>query len=161
MSIIYLNTSKFCIQYMCGRNTDPAESRIRDGTTTNTIPNNEAGYTATDANGEFTYGLHEPFSNYRACQTRTRNMGLWIADREAPSTPDRTTMETDTDTSALKRETIILTGTHLHGETLPSSLNPRNTATSTNPSLRTLRARTTAETRRMDLLLNPTMRLSA
>jgi hypothetical protein len=59
---------------------------------------------------------------------------------------DKTTMEIDTDMNVLKNETTILTGTHPHGEILPSWLTLLNTAISTNPNPKTSRERTTAQT---------------
>jgi hypothetical protein len=66
---------------MCSSaNADPVE-RVRDGQTTNTIPADVAGATATQGN-DLLYGMHESLQNYLDCNTRTRNMGLYIADRE-------------------------------------------------------------------------------
>jgi len=79
------NPKLYCnmvIQYMCGSKGAPALSLIRDGQTTDTIPANEAGATATNENGDYEFGMHEPLSWYQACTTRQRNKGLWIADRE-------------------------------------------------------------------------------
>jgi hypothetical protein len=79
------NPKMYCnvvIQYMCGNNTDSPQTLIRDGTTTDTITNSAAGPTATDANGNLLYGMHESFAYYQACQARNRNQGLFIADRE-------------------------------------------------------------------------------
>jgi hypothetical protein len=72
------------IQYMCGKTTDGPLTNIRDGTTTNTIPNNMAGAEALDTTQNppvYLYGMHESYQSYQDCQTRTRNMGLYIADR--------------------------------------------------------------------------------
>jgi hypothetical protein len=66
---------------MCSKSDDAPQTLVRDGTTTDTIPNTEAGVTATDANGELLYGMHEPLDFYTACETRQRNKGLFIADR--------------------------------------------------------------------------------
>jgi hypothetical protein len=69
------------IQYMCSSaNADPSE-RVRDGQTTNTVPDTQAGVTALQGN-DLLYGLHESLASYTACKTRDRNMGLYIADRE-------------------------------------------------------------------------------
>jgi len=71
------------IQYMCGTTEDDPTVRIRDGTTTDTITDNEAGPTTLDATtGELRYGLHESYQSYQDCKTRDRNKGLYIADRE-------------------------------------------------------------------------------
>ncbi len=69
------------VQYMCGQTSDPPESQIRDGTTTNTITPNSEGANAKDGNGNLLYGLHEPLASYTACATRERNKGLFVADR--------------------------------------------------------------------------------
>jgi len=69
------------IQYMCGDQSDPPTTRIRDGTTTDTITNTPTGPTATDNNGNLLYGMHESYQSYQDCRTRNRNMGLFIADR--------------------------------------------------------------------------------
>jgi hypothetical protein len=71
------------VQYMCGSNNDDPTVRIRDGTTTDTIPANTAGADKLDANGNLLYGMHESLQSYINCETRTRNMGLYIADRAA------------------------------------------------------------------------------
>jgi hypothetical protein len=78
------NPKLYCnvvIQYMCSKSDDAPQTLVRDGTTTDTIPNTDAGVTATDANGELLYGMHEPLDFYTACETRQRNKGLFIADR--------------------------------------------------------------------------------
>jgi hypothetical protein len=79
------NPKLYCnivLQYMCGSSDDPDSIRIRDGTTTTTIPDDEAQYNTKNANGEFVYGMHESFEYYQDCKTRDRNKGLWISDRE-------------------------------------------------------------------------------
>jgi len=70
------------IQYMCGASTDPDTKRVRDGTTTDTIPDDPAQFDAKNGNEEFLYGMHESYDYYQECKTRDRNMGLFIADRE-------------------------------------------------------------------------------
>lgn len=80
------NSKLYCnmvIQYMCTKNDADPMIRIRDGTTTNTIPDTPDGPTATDANGDLLYGMHESYDSYQACKKRQRNMGLWISDRES------------------------------------------------------------------------------
>lgn len=62
------------IQYMCGTTDDDPLKLIRDGTTTNTIP--------TDQADDLQFGMHESLQNYLNCNTRERNMGLYIADRK-------------------------------------------------------------------------------
>jgi hypothetical protein len=81
------------VQYMCGSNNDDPTVRIRDGTTTDTIPATTAGANQLDANGNLQYGMHESLQSYTNCQTRTRDMGLYIADRATQGglTPARST----------------------------------------------------------------------
>jgi hypothetical protein len=69
------------IQYMCTADDVAPELRVRDGTTTDTIPTTLAGAQQTDANGDLLYGMNEPYQYYQDCATRQRNMGLWISDR--------------------------------------------------------------------------------
>jgi hypothetical protein len=72
------------IQYMCGSTNDGPLWQIRDGTTTDTIPNNAEGAEALDTTYNppvLKYGMHESYQSYQDCQTRNRNMGLYIADR--------------------------------------------------------------------------------
>jgi hypothetical protein len=79
------NPKLYCnlvIQYMCSESDAAATALVRDGTTTDTITNDENGPVATDGNDELLYGMHEPREFYVACQTRTRNKGLWISDRQ-------------------------------------------------------------------------------
>jgi len=72
------------IQYMCSQADATAAWVVRDGTTTNTIgvEGETDDYSAKDANGNYEYGMHEPWQNYAMCENRERNMGLFIADRE-------------------------------------------------------------------------------
>jgi len=63
------------IQYMCGTTEDDPLELIRDGTTTNTITATTAGA------ADLTEGMHESLQSYLNCETRDRNMGLYIADR--------------------------------------------------------------------------------
>jgi len=67
---------------MCSPKDAPDATYVRDGTTTDRIDDTDAAVSEKDANGDFKFGLHEPRSHYTACQTRDRNMGLWISDRE-------------------------------------------------------------------------------
>jgi len=69
------------LQYICSQISDPPTTQVRDGTTTNTIPDTTSGPTALDGNGNLLYGMHEPYQYYQDCQTRNRNMGLFISDR--------------------------------------------------------------------------------
>eukprot|EP01112_Ceratiomyxa_fruticulosa_P017518 TRINITY_DN5471_c0_g1_i1.p1 TRINITY_DN5471_c0_g1~~TRINITY_DN5471_c0_g1_i1.p1 ORF type:complete len:539 (-),score=114.10 TRINITY_DN5471_c0_g1_i1:150-1766(-) len=72
------------MQYMCQSGDtstlDPL-TIMRDGTTTNTIPNNAAQAVQTDGNGNYVYGMHESYYYYQNCSTRERNKGLFTADQ--------------------------------------------------------------------------------
>jgi hypothetical protein len=72
------------IQYMCTANDADLLTRVRDGATTNTIPDDLNAAQQLEADGVTpTYGMHESYQYYQDCKTRDRNMGLFIADREA------------------------------------------------------------------------------
>jgi plastocyanin len=78
---------QFCnivLQYLCQPKNAPNNLKVRDGYTTDTIPQDAAGYSATDPTDptRLLYGMHESWDTYLACQSRNRNMGLWISDRE-------------------------------------------------------------------------------
>jgi len=81
------NHCQIIFQYMCQAKDSLEEVRIRDGTTTDNIPNDE-NYNQKTAGGEdFTYGMHEPKKYYNECQTRERNKGLFKADRNLGGNP--------------------------------------------------------------------------
>jgi len=73
------------IQYMCDNT-----GQVRDGYTTNTIPDDPDNYQTlrkdTDSPyggpGLYRYGMHEDYWYYQNCKTRERNKGLFIADRQ-------------------------------------------------------------------------------
>lgn len=71
------------VQFMCGDSAASLDLLIRDGTTTDTIDDNPGDALQVDSNGEPVFGLHEPYTYYEDCRTRQRNMGLFIADRQA------------------------------------------------------------------------------
>jgi len=71
------------IQYMCSSTSDNAYILVRDGETTDTIPDTLAGPTTLAADSGYLYGMHESYQSYQNCKTRNRNMGLYIADRAA------------------------------------------------------------------------------
>lgn len=81
------NPKLYCnivIQYMCGSATEEdGLIAVRDGTSTDTISDDLTGNSPTevDANGAFTYGMHESQQFYQDCATRYRNYGLWASDR--------------------------------------------------------------------------------
>lgn len=71
------------LQYMCG-------DEVRDGTTTDTIPDNEGQYNQQvnpnpleggEPGPVFKYGMHEDYQYYQDCKTRDRNRGLFTADQ--------------------------------------------------------------------------------
>jgi hypothetical protein len=70
------------VQYMCGAESDGDYFNIRDGSTTDTITNDATGPVARETNGDYTFGMHESYQSYKNCETRNRNMGIYIADRE-------------------------------------------------------------------------------
>lgn len=78
------NPNTYCeivLQYMCG-------SEVRDGTTTDTIPDdaskvNETAPSLEDPNVEaYKYGMHESYQYYQDCKARSRNKGLFLADQK-------------------------------------------------------------------------------
>lgn len=68
------NLCEVVVQYMCG-------DLVRDGATTNTIPENPAQCENLDCNTDLEYGMHENFNYYLDCRLRQRNTGLFTADR--------------------------------------------------------------------------------
>lgn len=73
------------LQYMCN-------NELRDGATTDTIPDNENTYNTLvnpdplgdddEGRGEtYLYGMHESYQYYQDCKTRERNKGLFTADQ--------------------------------------------------------------------------------
>jgi len=62
------------IQYMC-------DDRLRDGTTTNTIPDNPAQCYNRDCDTDVRFGRHESYNWYQACKARARNTGLYTANQ--------------------------------------------------------------------------------
>jgi len=79
------NPREYCnvvIQYMCGDTDAPADTFIRDGTTTDEIETTAESVAEKDPDtGDYLFGMHEPLAQYTACSTRERNFGLFIADR--------------------------------------------------------------------------------
>jgi len=79
------NPRMYCnlvIQYMCEHKDADAYHKIRDGTTTDTIPDDQGGPTQMDGN-DYEFGMHESYDYYQECKARYRNKGLFIADRES------------------------------------------------------------------------------
>jgi len=63
------------LQYTCGRTDDDLSSRVRDGT------GDENDQVSLNDYADPKYGMHESAAFYRACASRERNKGLFIADR--------------------------------------------------------------------------------
>jgi hypothetical protein len=68
------NHCELVVQYMCG-------DLVRDGTTTNTIPENKWNCDRADCNRDMEFGMHESYDYYQECKYRYRNKGLYTADQ--------------------------------------------------------------------------------
>ena len=68
------NNCEIVFQYMCDDN-------LRDGASTNTIPENPVLCENYDCNTDLEFGMHESFDYYLNCRLRQRNMGLFTADQ--------------------------------------------------------------------------------
>jgi hypothetical protein len=66
---------------MCTPRDSPGETLVRDGQTETTIPDNDPQFKDKGANGDYLYGMHEPYSFYAECKARERNQGIFIADQ--------------------------------------------------------------------------------
>jgi hypothetical protein len=69
------NNCEIIIQYMC-------DSRLRDGTTTNTIPTNSLQCYGWDCDQDVRFGRHESWDYYMNCANRERNKGLFTSDQK-------------------------------------------------------------------------------
>jgi plastocyanin len=69
------NNCELIVQYMC-------DDRLRDGTTTKTIPTKPIECYNWDCDTDVRYGRHESFDYYMMCANRQRNMGLFTADQK-------------------------------------------------------------------------------
>lgn len=69
------NHCEMILQYMCGDN-------VRNGITTQTIPDNPALCKDYDCNSDHRFGMHEDYDYYTNCKYRNRNKGLFTADRK-------------------------------------------------------------------------------
>lgn len=68
------NKCEIILQYMC----DPL---LRDGTTTSTIPTNNAQCYENDCDTDLEYGRFESYEWYYNCSARQRNMGLFTSNQ--------------------------------------------------------------------------------
>lgn len=68
------NHCELIVQYMCG-------DLVRDGTTTNTIPDSRYNCDRWDCNTDMEFGMHESYDYYKECDKRYRNKGLYTADQ--------------------------------------------------------------------------------
>lgn len=68
------NHCEMVIQMMCSQ-------KLRDGTTTKTIPDNPVECYNWDCDSDVRYGRHESFSYYQTCKRTERNKGLFIASQ--------------------------------------------------------------------------------
>jgi len=62
------------LQYMCS-------DLVRDGSDTRTIPESNQQCANEDCNTDYVYGMHEDYSYYQNCKSRSRNKGLFTADQ--------------------------------------------------------------------------------
>lgn len=68
------NHCEMVIQMMCS-------NKLRDGTTTKTIPDNPVECYNWDCDSDVRYGRHESFTYYQTCKKTERNKGLFIASQ--------------------------------------------------------------------------------
>ncbi|XP_001628323.2 protein DD3-3 [Nematostella vectensis] len=69
------NHCEMVMQYMCGEN-------VRDGVTTQTVPENPILCQNFDCNTDKRFGMHENYEYYTNCKYRNRNKGLFTADQK-------------------------------------------------------------------------------
>ncbi|XP_063687196.1 protein DD3-3-like [Bolinopsis microptera] len=69
------NNCELVLQYMCG-------DLVRDGTTTNTIPDDRWKCDRANCDTDMEYGMHEDYWYYKECKQRYRNKGLYTADQK-------------------------------------------------------------------------------
>jgi len=67
-------TCEVILQYMC-------DDRLRDGTTTNTIPQNPKDCYNYDCDTDVRFGRQESFDSYKACKYRSRNKGVFTSSQ--------------------------------------------------------------------------------
>ncbi len=69
------------LQYMC-ENPSSVLGGVRDGTTTETIPQNQNACRDGNCDVDYRFGRHETFKSYQYCQNRERNKGLFQASQQ-------------------------------------------------------------------------------
>lgn len=69
------NHCELIVQYMCS-------DYLRDGTSTNTIPDNPGNCEGYDCDLDLEYGMHENFASYKHCKNRERNKGVFTSDQK-------------------------------------------------------------------------------
>lgn len=69
------NRCELVVQYLC-------DDRVRDGTTTKTIPDNPKECYNYDCDTDVRYGRHESFDWYQNCKYRRRNKGLFTSSQQ-------------------------------------------------------------------------------
>jgi len=69
------NNCELVLQYTCG-------DLVRDGTTTNTIPDDRWKCDRANCDTDMEYGMHEDYWYYKECKQRYRNKGLYTADQK-------------------------------------------------------------------------------
>jgi len=77
----------------CGYNNGDEAVRIRDGTTTNTIQDNENNFNQKDGNDNFVFGMHESYAYYQSCKGTQRNKGLFTSDQNLARDDQRSTRQ--------------------------------------------------------------------
>jgi len=85
---------KWTAQHSCGNDNNHCDmilqmmcdDRLRDGTTTKTIPDNPIECYNWDCDTDVRYGRHESFDYYQTCKKTQRNMGLFLASQNVKGT---------------------------------------------------------------------------
>lgn len=80
------NNCEIVIQYMCGK-------KIRDGSTTRTIPEFSFQCVNQNCDNDVRYGMHENYTYYQHCKSRKRNRGLFTADQNLKGSSARFTRQ--------------------------------------------------------------------
>jgi len=80
------NHCEIIIQYMC-------DSKLRDGTTTNTIPEKPEDCYDYDCDTDVRFGRHESYEWYMDCKYRERNKGLFTSSQNVKGSTARYTRQ--------------------------------------------------------------------